>query len=75
MGLLLALTACAGRPPSADQRRATDLNPSGRPYDGPRTMALTPPVDTNYNRLYCHPEGPGSVCSRGKSGDASGSSP
>jgi len=59
------LAGCSGQPPSAEQRNATDLNPSGRPYVGPRgVMSSMPPADTNPDRLFCHPEGPGTTCSR-----------
>ena len=61
------LAACSGVAPSADQRRAAadDLNPSGRPYVGPRgTLASAPPADTNFTPLYCHQDGQGTVCSR-----------
>ena len=61
------LAACSSVPPSADQRRAAndDLNPSGRPYIGPRgTLSSAPPADTNFTPLFCHQDGPGTVCSR-----------
>lgn len=61
------LTGCSGRPPNADQRRAAqdELNPSGRPYDGPPgPMSSMPPTDNNSARLRCHPEGEGTVCGR-----------
>ena len=63
----LTLTACAGPPPGADQRRAAndDLNQSGRPYDGPKGVPVSnPPADNGDHRLTCHPEGAGSVCDR-----------
>jgi hypothetical protein len=65
--LVLVLSACSGPPPGADQRRAAqdDLNPSGRPYDGPPGVVTSgPPADNSGARLHCHPEGPGTVCSR-----------
>ena len=66
MLVALLLAGCSGPPPSAEQRRATNLNPSGRPYDGPPGIRSSfPPGDTNtFDPLYCHPEGPGSVCRR-----------
>ena len=64
LGLAVLLAACSAKP-SAEQRAATDLNPSGRPYAGPPgVLASTPPADTNFNRLYCHPEGQGTSCAR-----------
>ena len=60
------LSGCNG-PPGAEQRLAAhnDLNPSGRPYSGPPgVLSSTPPADTNLDRLYCHPEGPGTTCAR-----------
>lgn len=61
----LLLAGCSGRPPSAEQRNATDLNPSGRPYVGPRgVLSSTPPADTNRDRLFCRPDGPGTTCAR-----------
>jgi hypothetical protein len=65
---ILLLGACSGNPPSAHQRAAArnDLNPSGRPYDGPPGVPVSnPPGDNNFDRLTCHPEGPGMVCGRG----------
>jgi hypothetical protein len=65
----LFLAACSGKPPSAEQRAAArdDLNLSSRPYDGPRGVPATnPPADNNFDRLYCHPQGQGSVCERGQ---------
>ncbi len=65
----LMLAACSGAPPSAEQHAAAqdDLNPSGRPYVGPpSTLASTPPADTNFTPLYCHPEGLGTTCSRSR---------
>ena len=65
---LLALASCvAGRPPSPEQRAAAgdDLNPSGRPYAGPAPLRSSfPPADNSFTPLYCHIEGPGSVCTR-----------
>ena len=63
--VLASVGGCAGTP-SADQRNATDLNPSGRPYVGPATTRNTvPPGDINtFNPLDCHPQGLGSVCDR-----------
>ena len=66
-GLLLVQAACSGLPPPARPQAATDdaLNPSGRPYDGPRgVLSSNPPADNNAAGLYCHPEGPGTVCAR-----------
>ena len=65
--VMLGLAACSGPPPGPDQRRAAqdELNPSGRPYDGPPgVVASAPPADNGDPRLSCHPEGAGSVCSR-----------
>ncbi len=64
---VLLLAGCAGAPPpSAEQRNATDLNPSGKQYDGPPGIRSSfPPGDPNIsNPLVCHLEGQGSVCSR-----------
>jgi hypothetical protein len=64
--LALTLTACTGTP-SPDQRRAAqdDLNPSGRPYNGPPGIrASFPPGDSSFTPLRCHIEGPGEVCDR-----------
>ncbi len=65
---LLGLAQCAGAPrPSAEQRAAAadDLNPSGRPYDGPPGLrSSSPPADSSFTPLYCHPEPPGQVCTR-----------
>ena len=65
---LAALAGCSGPPPSAEQRNATNLNPSGRPYPGPPGIRSSfPPADINTNDpLVCHPEGPGTVCSRNR---------
>ena len=64
--LALSLAACAGLPPSADQRRAAadDLNQSGRPYQGPSIRTSSAPADPSGTPLYCHSEGPGTVCDR-----------
>ena len=64
---LVLLAGCSGPPPSAEQRSATDLNPSGRPYVGPPGIRSSfPPADTNtFDPLLCHPEGQGTVCNRG----------
>ena len=65
--LCLALASCAGgRAPSAGQRAAADdLNQSGRPYAGPAPLRSSfPPGDSSFTPLYCHPEGPGTVCAR-----------
>ena len=65
--IALALCACSGAPPTAEQRAAAadDLNPSGRPYDGPRGVRSSfPPADTSFSPLNCHIEGPGEVCAR-----------
>ena len=67
---ILTLAACSAAPPSKEQRAAAvdDLNPSGRPYDGPRGLRSTfPPADSSSTPLKCHLEGPGQVCTR--SGD------
>ncbi len=63
---LVLLAGCSGAPPTAEQRNATDLNPSGRPYAGPQGIRSSfPPGDTNtFDPLYCHTEGEGAVCSR-----------
>ena len=63
---LAVLAGCSGPPPSAEQRSATNLNPSGRPYPGPPGIRSSfPPADINTtDPLVCHPEGPGTVCSR-----------
>lgn len=63
---VLLLAGCAGAPPTAEQRNATNLNPSGRPYDGPPGIRSSfPPADINTSDpLVCHPEGPGTVCKR-----------
>ena len=61
----LLVCACAGPPPSQEQRAATDLNPSGRPYVGPKLYQPQALSSTNgFDPLYCHPEGPGTVCKR-----------
>ncbi len=60
------LAGCTGKP-SAEQRLAAgnELNQSGRPYVvQPGPVSSFPPVDTNFDRLRCHPEGPGTVCER-----------
>ncbi len=67
LALASSLAACAGPPPSADQRRAAhdDLNQSGHPYKGPPGfMASAPPADSSSTPLRCHFEGPGEVCDR-----------
>ena len=64
---MLGLAACSGPPPGPDQRRAAqdELDPSGRPYDGPAgVVSSAPPADNTDARLYCHPEGNGTVCAR-----------
>lgn len=64
---LLLLGACAGPPPHKPGARAGDdeLNQSGRPYSGPPgIVAAFPPADNNAQPLLCHPEGPGTVCTR-----------
>ncbi len=66
IALALMLTGCSG-PPTAEQRAAAnnDLNQSGRPYVGPHgVLSSAPPADDNFHRLYCRPEGPGTICSR-----------
>lgn len=63
--LLPLLAACSGTPPTPEQRAATDLNPSGRPYTGPTLRASFPPADPDVsNPILCHPEGPGLECAR-----------
>ena len=64
---LATLAGCNGPPPSAEQRHATDLNPSGRPYVGPPGIRSSfPPGDVNtFDPLTCHLEGQGEVCGRG----------
>ena len=64
--LAVSLAACAGMRPNADQRRAAadDLNQSGRPYQGPSIRASSAPADPSGVPLYCHSEGPGTVCNR-----------
>ncbi len=69
LALVPALGACSGRPPSAEQRAAAqdELNPSGRPYEGPAgILSSTPPADTNFTPLYCHLEQQGTVCTRSR---------
>ena len=63
---LFWLSGCSGLPPDAQQRAATDLNPSGRPYNGPQIyQPQSPPNSTNaFDPLYCHPEQSGTVCTR-----------
>ena len=72
-GLLVAvlptLAACSGTPPSAEQRAAAqdELNPSGRPYQGPPgTLSSMPPADSNFTPLFCHQEQQGAVCTRSR---------
>ena len=62
---LLCLAACNGVP-SPEQRAANDLNPSGRPYDGPSvTRVTTPPGDIDtFNPETCHIQGQGYTCRR-----------
>ncbi len=69
LALLALLAGCAAPPPGAAgvaENRGTNLDPSGRPYDGPPGIRSSfPPTDTNtFNPLVCHPEGPGTACSR-----------
>ncbi len=72
-GLALAIAAtlgaCSGEPPTAEQRAAAqdELNPSGRPYDGPPgTLSSMPPADSNLTPLFCHQEQQGAVCTRSR---------
>ncbi len=60
------LAACSGPPPSAEQRAATDLNPSGRPVQAPsQYQPQLPPNSANaFSPLYCQNQGPGTVCAR-----------
>ncbi len=61
----LFVSACSGPPPSPEQRAATDINPSGRPNVGPQLYQSQPLSTTNgFDPLYCHIEGPGTVCQR-----------
>ncbi len=63
------LSACSGRPPSAEQHAAAqdELNPSGRPYRGPPgTLSSMPPADSNFTPLFCHQEQQGTVCTRSR---------
>ncbi len=64
--LLPLLGSCSGAPPGAKAAPGvdTDLQPNGKPYVGPATVTSAPPADNNDARLYCHPEGVGSACSR-----------
>ena len=64
--LLPLLACCSGAPPGARAAPGvdTDLQPNGRPYVGPATVTSAPPADNSDSRLYCHPEGVGSACSR-----------
>ncbi len=63
---LLPLSSCGGAPPGARPAPGvdTDLQPNGKPYVGPATVTSQPPADNTDARLYCHPEGVGSACSR-----------
>ena len=63
---LLLLASCSGAPPGARAAPGvdTDLQPNGKPYVGPATLSSAPPADNNDARLYCHPEGSGSACTR-----------
>ncbi len=64
--LLPLLASCSGAPPGARAAPGvdTDLQPNGKPYVGPATVTSAPPADNTDARLYCHPEGVGSACSR-----------
>ena len=64
--LLPLLGSCSGAPPGARAAPGvdTDLQPNGQPYDGPATVTSAPPADNSDARLYCHPEGVGSACTR-----------
>jgi hypothetical protein len=66
MGALGWLAGCSGAAPDAAQRRATNLNPSGRPYTGPQLYQPQSRGNANgaFNPLYCHPEDAGTVCTR-----------
>ena len=60
------VAGCSGPPPSAEQKAATNLNPSGRPYVGPRLyQPQLPPNSANaFSPLYCQNQGQGTVCAR-----------
>ncbi len=60
------LASCSDAPPGARAAPGvdTDLQPNGHPYVGPATVTSAPPADNSDARLYCHPEGAGSACSR-----------
>ncbi len=64
--LLPLLASCSGALPGAKAAPGvdTDLQPNGKPYVGPATVTSSPPADNTDARLYCHPEGVGSACSR-----------
>lgn len=64
--LLPLLGSCSGAPPGAKATPGvdTDLQPNGKPYVGPATVTSAPPADNSDARLYCHPEGVGSACTR-----------
>ena len=66
VALLPLLGSCSGAPPGAKAAPGvdTDLQPNGKPYVGPATVTSAPPADNTDARLYCHPEGVGSACSR-----------
>ncbi len=69
VAMVPTLSACSGRPPSAEQRAAAqdELNPSGRPYKGPAgTLSSMPPSDSNFTPLFCHQEQQGTVCTRSR---------
>ena len=63
---LLPLASCSGAPPGPKPAAGvdTDLQPNGKAYVGPATVTSAPPSDNSDARLYCHPEGVGSACSR-----------
>ena len=64
--LMPLLGSCSGAPPGAKAAPGvdTDLQPNGKPYVGPATVTSAPPADNTDARLYCHPEGIGSACTR-----------
>ena len=66
VALLPLLGSCSGAPPGAKAASGvdTDLQPNGKPYVGPATVTSGPPADNTDARLYCHPEGIGSACTR-----------
>jgi len=74
---VILVAACAGETPphatpaASHSAASSDIDPSGRPYDGPSGPPVSnPPADNNGSRLACHPQGQGIVCGRS---DPSGS--